>query len=408
MSHKRGWLLAAGLSAIAALASAGAPYTPRDDQQIVETLRQPRLPGMASLRELRARWLTQPTLVPAALAYARAALELSRREEDPRYLGYAQAALAHWWDRAKAPPEVVLLRASLRLARMEYPAAELDLQSLIASDVPEGAAARVTRAGLRLSQGDPVAAGTDCAAAAPHVGPLTAATCLAAVRGLRGDPHGGLAALDAALPDSANAAWGTELWARGVAAELALRIGNPAQARQQFDAGVRRMHAAGSTDPALLAAFADFLLEQGQTATVRALLADYPRHDSLLLRLTLAEQADGRAGDTSAAASAIERTRQLALRFSEMRQRADRSHLRDEALFELEVRGDPAAALSRMTESWTFLRDPVDARLLLRAARAAAQPGAATVVTAWIGSTGVRDRRLDAERAAWQPPLPAR
>ena len=127
MSHKRGWLLAAGLSAIAALASAGAPYTPRDDQQIVETLRQPRLPGMASLRELRARWLTQPTLVPAALAYARAALELSRREEDPRYLGYAQAALAPWWDRAKAPPEVVLLRASLRLARMEYPAAELDL-----------------------------------------------------------------------------------------------------------------------------------------------------------------------------------------------------------------------------------------------------------------------------------------
>ena len=64
MSHKRGWLLAAGLSAIAALASAGAPYTPRDDQQIVETLRQPRLPGMASLGELRARWLTQPTLWP--------------------------------------------------------------------------------------------------------------------------------------------------------------------------------------------------------------------------------------------------------------------------------------------------------------------------------------------------------
>jgi hypothetical protein len=61
-----------------------------------------------------------------------------------------------------------------------------------------------------------------------------------------------------------------------------------------------------------------------------------------------------------------------------------------------------------MTESWTFQRDPVDARLLLRAARAAAQPGGAAIVTAWIASTGVRDQRLDAERAFWQPALPAR
>jgi hypothetical protein len=291
---------------------------------------------------------------------------------------------------------------------MEYPAAERDLQSLIASDAPEGPAASVTRASLRLSQGDPVAAATDCAAAAPHVGHLTAATCQAAVRGLRGDPAGGLAALDAALADSAGAPWSTELWARSTAAELALRTGNPPLARQHFEAGLRRMRAADSMDPALLAAYADFLLEQGETARVRDLLADQRRQDSLLLRLALAEQAAGRAGEPSAAASAAGHTRHLALRFAEMRQRGDRSHLRDEALFELDLRGDPAAALSRMTESWTVQRDPVDARLLLRAARAAGQPGAAGVVTAWIASTGVRDQRLDAERAAWHSPLPLR
>ena len=404
----RGWLLVSVLVAIAVPATAGPPYTPADDRQIVETLRQPRLPGMASLRELRAQWSAQPTLVPAALAYARAALEWGRREEDPRYLGYAQAALAPWWEQAKAPPEVVLLRASLRLARMEYAAADRDLQSLIASDAPEGPAARITRAGLRLSQGDPVAAATDCTAAASHVGRLTAATCLAAVRGLRGDLASAQALLDAALADSANAASSTELAARGVAAELALRAGNPVLARQHFAAGLQRMKASGSTDPALLAAYSDFLLAQGETSTVRALLADYPRQDSLLLRLTLAEQAAGRSGDAAAGAKAIERTARLALRFAEMRQRGDRSHLRDEALFELDVRGDPAAALARMTESWTLQRDPVDARLLLRAARAAAEPGATAVVTAWIASTGIRDQRLDAERATWRPPLPSR
>ena len=93
--------------------------------------------------------------------------------------------------------------------------------------------------------------------------------------------------------------------------------------------------------PALLASYADFLLDQGESRRALALLAPYPRQDTLLLRPALAQRAIGLAGDPPATAAADEHARRLALRFQEMRQRGDRSHLREQALFELGMRGDP-------------------------------------------------------------------
>src|SRR5260370_15760318 len=133
------------LTVAAAAAAADVPYTPSDDSVVLERFAVPRLPGTASLRELSDAWIAQPTFLPAALAYARAALELNRREEDPRYLGYAEAALVRWWQQPQPPPEVLLLRSSLRLARVDYDGAEQDLRALIESPAPEAHAARITR-----------------------------------------------------------------------------------------------------------------------------------------------------------------------------------------------------------------------------------------------------------------------
>jgi hypothetical protein len=403
-----GRIVLTGLWVVATTAAADPPYTPGSDSEVLERLVVPRLPGTASLRELRGHWAAQPTLVPAALAYARAALELSRRDEDPRYLGYAEAALAPWWGRPLAPPEIVLLRASLRLARMDYAEALQDLQALIDSPAPEGQAARITRAGVRLNQGDPVAALADCRAAAAYVSPLVAVTCIGAAKGLAGDAAGGYAELDAALAASAGAPLATELWARGVAAELAQRLGRWPEARRQFEDATRRMAAADTTDPGLLASYADFLLDQGEARRALALLAPYSRQDTLLLRHTLAEQAVGLAGEPLAAAAAEEHARRLALRFQEMRQRGDRSHLREQALFELSIRGDPASALQIMQQSWAWQREPLDARLYLRAALAARRPEAALPVLEWLRRSGLQDVRLQPELAAAQKQGPPR
>src|SRR5437762_186814 len=223
----------------AAAAAADVPYTPSDDSVVLERFAVPRLPGTASLRELRDAWIAQPTFLPAALAYARAALELNRREEDPRYLGYAEAALAPWWGRQEAPPEVMLLRASLRLARVDYDGAVQDLRALIDSAAPEGHAARITRASLYVSRGDPVSALADCEAATAYVSPLVASTCIAAARGLGGNAASALADLEQALSVNPGATIATLLWAHGVAAELGQRLGRTPIARRHFEEAVR-------------------------------------------------------------------------------------------------------------------------------------------------------------------------
>jgi predicted Zn-dependent protease len=383
-------------------AAADAPYTPGDDSVVLERLAVPRLPGSASLRELRDAWTAKPGFLPAALAYARAALELNRREEDPRYLGYAEAALKDWWTRPQPPPEVMLLRASLRLARVDYDGAEQDLRALIESPAPEGHSARISRASLYVSKGDPSAALADCEAAREYVSPLVANTCIAAARGLAGDAADALAQLDAALAAHPGVPVTTLLWSHGVAAELAQRLDRAAAARQHFEEALHSMTAANTTDPGLLASYADFLLDQGEYRQAQALLAPYQRQDSLLLRLTLAERALGLAGDAAAAAAADEHARRLELRFQEMRERGDKSHLREQAMFELGIRGDAPRALQLIERSWAFLREPIDARLYLRAAVAAKKPDAVLPVREWLRKSGLADARLVPELAAAQ------
>ncbi len=401
-------ILPAAFAVAAVAAAAEAPYTPSDDSVVLERLTAPRLPGTASLRELRDAWTAKPDFLPVALAYARAALEISRREEDPRYLGYAEAALALWLQRPQPPPEVLLLRASLRLARVDYDGTERDLRALIESPAPEGHAARISRASLYVSKGEPAAALADCEAASAYASPLVARTCVAAARGLGGNAAGALGDLEQALSTSPGATVASLLWAQGVAAELAQRLGRTAAARQHFEEALRRMEAANTTDPGLLASYADFLLDQNEPRRVRALLAPYERQDSVLLRLALAERALGLAGDATAALAADDHARRLALRFQEMRARGDRSHLREQALFELGMRGDAARALQLVQQSWAFLREPFDARLYLRAAVAAKEPAAAAPVQEWLRQTGLEDARLALDLAAVQKLAPSR
>ncbi|MEO8385633.1 MAG: hypothetical protein ABI583_10345 [Betaproteobacteria bacterium] len=378
------------------------PYTPNNDSVVLERVAEPRLPGTMSLRKLRDAWTDKPAFLPNALAYARAALELNRREEDPRYLGYAEAALSLWLKRQQLPPEVLLLRASLRFARVDYVGAEQDLRLLINSAAPEGHVARISRSSIYISRGDPVAALADCEAAKTHVSRLVASTCSGAARGLAGEATIALADIEDALIANDGTPISTLLRAHALAAELALRLGRVAVARKHFEQALRRMNDASTIDPGLIASYADFLLELNEPRNAQTLLASYERQDSLLLRLTLAERALALAGDATAADAAAGHERRLALRFRDMRARGDLSHLREQALFELDIRSNATVALQLIQTSWAMLREPVDARLYLRAAIAAKQPGAAAPILNWLRKSGLQDARLAAPLAILQ------
>ena len=79
------------------------PFIPTDEAQVLERLPDRSALEYRELKILKARAAAEPGNVDAAVALADAYYKISRREGDPRYLGYAQAALTPWWNDPIAP-----------------------------------------------------------------------------------------------------------------------------------------------------------------------------------------------------------------------------------------------------------------------------------------------------------------
>ena len=86
-------------------------------------------PQFRDLKALQAAAAKAPGDLAAAIALANAYIRASRVEGDPRFLGYAQAALAPWWKDPQAPTPVLLLRATILQSSHEFDAAVADLDS---------------------------------------------------------------------------------------------------------------------------------------------------------------------------------------------------------------------------------------------------------------------------------------
>ena len=99
--------------ALAACTAAAAPYVPADDAQVLERLPPRSVPQFRELKVLQAAAALAPDDPAPAIALATAYLRASRVEGDPRFAGYAQAALARWWQNPEAPTAVLMLRATI-------------------------------------------------------------------------------------------------------------------------------------------------------------------------------------------------------------------------------------------------------------------------------------------------------
>lgn len=385
---------AAVLALIGAAVSAGAapPFTPARDDEVVERL--PLRPAAADERARRRaeqRALAQrPQDLPQALTLAREAIERSRRHGDPRELGTAQAWLQPWWSDPAAPPAVRLLKATLLQARHEFDAAFAELDRLLAERglAPAlRAQAELTRASLLQLRGrwDEARAGCERLAAPPLSLPHGQA-CLIELDSLQGrGPEPARRFTQLASQPGAPLAWIALLQA-----ELAQRRGDPAAGALY----ARATQLGG--DLYGRAAHADWLLDQGRAAEALAVagagqpaeLAMWP--DALLLRAAIAWK---RLDSPQAAQAAAEMQGRLAAAAL----RGDDSHARERARFALDVQGDAALALGQATLNWAQQREPADALLLLRAARAAGRPQAAEPVRAFMRERSMQDRRLQQE-----------
>jgi len=380
--------LRAGLGTFLAAASifvcpaVAAPFRPVDGATIIYVVPRSVVAARAQARSLDTRLEADASDLATALQVARQAIRDGRASADPRLYGRAQAALGPWWKDPSAPLEVRVLRAVIRQASHDFVGALGDLDSVLAAK-PDDGQARLTRAFVLQAMGALDRAAADCRALPASIGQAAAAACSARMAALTGDADPALERLGRILALDRRADPAVRRFAASVGAEIADALGRDAVAERLLAAA-----AAGGADLPSLVAYADFLLDAARPAEVLTLLADHAAVDAALLRLAIAAKAvgDPRAGDWAAL---------LAERFAVARAGNGPLHLREEARFELEIRGNPQRALALALANWAIEKEPADARLVLQAALAAERPSAAEPVLAFVRETGLLDRRIE-------------
>ncbi|MEW6688905.1 MAG: hypothetical protein AB1452_07400 [Pseudomonadota bacterium] len=376
--------------AVTALALLGAarpawpePRVPASDAVVLERLAmRPADPRQRELRELRAALAGNPGDVERAIALARAHFDLAQAEGDPRHIGYAEAALRDFPPSAGASAELLVVRAQLaQYAHGFAPALELLGRALALE--PEDPEALAWSAAVRMVQADYAGARRDCERLARVASELLSAGCLAYAAAATGKLRTAYVQLRGVLARYPGARPTLKLWVNTRLAEMAQRLDDPRAAEMHYRAAL----ALGELDQYLLAAYAEFLLDERRPAEAAALLRGWERSDTLLLQIARAAKALGSA-DTPRLA------RILQARYTEAARRGVRLHAQDEARFRLEFHGDAAGALEIATQNWAEQREAADARIVLEAALAARAPRAAAPVLDWLASSGFEDVRL--------------
>jgi Tfp pilus assembly protein PilF len=365
-------------------AAHAAPYTPVNDNEVVERLPVASDPTLRAVESLRRQLASRPADGALRLDIAERYFALAMAQGDPRYVGYALATIAPLEPSASADSRYWLVRGQLQQYGHDFEGALRSLRraSELAPQAPEPIA---WRAAIHMVQARYPLAAAECERLAKTADPLLALGCTAYVRSVSGQLGPAYGSLSQAVAAAPAVDPGLMLWLQTRLAEMAVRLRRWDDAERHYRAAL----ALGVTDQFLLGSYADFLLQRGRSAEVLQLLAGWERSDILLLRLALAGRAtqDPRAQDWSA---------QLRSRFDAAARRGDRLHEQEAARWALELEGDPARALAYAASNYKLQKEPRDAEMLLRAALAAKQPAAAQPAMDWLKDSGYEDPALQA------------
>ena len=367
-----------GLSLVFSSALA-APRVPGADTEVLEKLPMRAIDTRSrSLVELRAAVARAPTDPTSATLLAQQYFDLAMANGDPRYVGYAEAVVSRFTNAMPASMRVV--RAQLWQYRHHFEEALAELAQALAMD-PGLALAHAWRAAIYLVQANYSAARNECDSLQRLGRNSMSGGCMGLLQAYGGQLDAGYASLQQAL--KATAADDNRLWLLTRLGEVATWRGNPQQAARHF----RDALALGKDDGYLLAAWSDFLLDQGQPAEVIRLLANWEASDGLLLRLAEAETA-------LKLPAAKKHVQMVEDRFDAARLRGDTTHRAEEARFRLRLRNDAPAAVRLALDNYRVQREPRDARILLEASIAAGDPASAQMARDWLASSGFEDPRL--------------
>lgn len=348
-------------------------YRPADPSEVV--LRLDRTAGEQRLAKLQVASRNAPGDSGALTAYIDALVEAGAHSGNERYYGYAEQALRE--ARLPMTSDLVLHKARLLQHRHEFQGAERLLGEVLSRD-PRDREARLMRAQIRLHLHQPKLAAQDCAVLARLVDMLTTATCVAQARAASGDLKRAYALVSTAL-DSQQAEPATRSWSAGVAAEFSVRLGDTQAADRWYEEAFRL----NPKDHYVRITYADWLLSSGRRdeaariSRAGASLADRTR-------LVLASQDAGSAD-----------SRKLQLAWQEAADRGDRTYLREQARFELELRRNAARAHALALQNFRDRTEPEDALLLATTSARTGDKVAMAQIAAWRERFAYEDVRLD-------------
>lgn len=360
-----------------------APFIPATDATILEHLPfKASDPTTRELRRLREELALNPRNLDKAIALSQRYYRLALADGDPRFIGYAQAALAPWWEMDEPPVAVLVQRATLRQYSHNFDSALTDLKLAI-SLVPRNGTAWSLLAAVHMVQAEYATARQDCENLRGLASNLIVIACVATVDSLSGQANPAYHTLQAAYASSSAATPYEKLWVLTRLAEICDRLGLTREADAYFNDALKL----NISDAYLLAVYAEFLLDENRYSEVIALLKDKERSDILLMRLALAEKA-------LQAPRAAEHEAVIRARFDAARMRGDKLHIQDEARFYLYFLNNPKEALRLAQENWLGQHEPSDARILLETALAAKNRAAAQPALEWFAQSRIENRHL--------------
>ncbi|WP_394754802.1 tetratricopeptide repeat protein [Crenothrix sp.] len=358
------------------------PYIPQSSDEILEQLPLLNNRTDKQLQQLQRQLSAEPNNLQVASAVANRFIELARSESDPRYYGYAEAAVQKWWRQPEPPISVLMIRANLRQHRHDFEAALRDLR-LVITENPSNGQAWLSLAVIQSVQGNYEDARISCLHLKRLSSHLTEIACLSNAASLSGSAQQAYALLKQTVENTSTPDTEIQRWALTLLAEIAVRLGDDKAAETHFLQAL----ALNQRDVYLLSSYCDFLLDQGRSKQVIELLKNDTRPDSLLLRLALAEQIEG-------TASLTEHQEEMQQRIEAYRLRDENIHQREEARFYLELLKQPKEALKLALQNWQVQREPADARLVIDAALACQDRVAAQPLLAWLKEKKLQDKIL--------------
>jgi len=368
------------LAALAGTTLYATPHLPHDDSIVLEHV--PAAAATQKLASLRVRVATHPQDLHSAIALAQGYIAIGRAAADPRFISYAEATLAPWLQIPHPDPVVLTLTATTEQYLHRFDQALRLLDRALALDRFNGQA-WLTKATILQVQGRFTEARQACRPLIQINGHLIALACLTGVNSLTGQLQASYDALSRVFSDDPRLDTAVRVWIWDQLADMAERVGDDAAAERYFQAALVASPGDGYTQ----GGYADLLLRQHRPAQVLILLGDQTQQDNLLLRLAIAAKQLGseRAGALSDAFQA---------RYEAARCDGDFTHLREQARFLLEVRGDVRAAVELAERNWRVQREPADVRIYWEAASAADRSQDLRQLQEWIQQTHYEDAVL--------------